>query len=95
MQGPLFDDGTFEFMCIPDGWGIGIHTYSMMVGRNGRPHLDYFPASRQQKMAYAPGGFSVFRSNRGLLSLRRQQISTYRFGPKQNTERIGTIFRSL
>ena len=51
IQGPLFDDGTFEFVCIPDGWGIGIHTYSTMIGRNGRPHLDYFPASRQRQMA--------------------------------------------
>jgi hypothetical protein len=51
IQGPLFDDGTFEFMCIPDGKGVGIHTYGTLVGRNGRSHLDYFPASRQQQMA--------------------------------------------
>lgn len=51
MQGPLFDDGTFEFVCIPDGHGVGVHTYGTQVGRNGRLHLDYFPASRQRQMA--------------------------------------------
>jgi hypothetical protein len=51
IQGPLFDDGTFEFVCIPDGKGVSIHTYGTMVGRNGRSHLDYFPASRQRQMA--------------------------------------------
>jgi hypothetical protein len=51
IQGPLFDDGTFEFVCIPDGWGIGVHTYGTMIGRNGIPHLDYFPKARQRQMA--------------------------------------------
>jgi hypothetical protein len=51
MQGPLFDDGTFEFVCIPDGKGVGIHTYGTLIGRNGRSHLDYFPASRQRLMS--------------------------------------------
>jgi hypothetical protein len=50
VQGPLFEDGTFEFVYIPDEEGIGIHTYSTMIGRNGRPHLDYFPASRRRLM---------------------------------------------
>ncbi len=51
MQGPLFDDGTFEFVCIPDGRGVSVHTYGTMIGRNGRPHLDYFSPSRQPQMA--------------------------------------------
>lgn len=51
MQGPLFDDGTFEFVCIPDRKGVSLHTYGTVVGRNGQAHLDYFPASRQRKMA--------------------------------------------
>lgn len=51
IQGPLFGDATFEFVCIPDGWGISVHTYGSMIGRNGRPHLDYFPESRQRQMA--------------------------------------------
>lgn len=51
IQGPLFDDGTFEFVCIPDSKGVGVHTYGTMIGRNGRPHLDYFSPSRQRQMA--------------------------------------------
>jgi hypothetical protein len=51
IQSPLFEDGTFEFVCIPDGWGISAHTYRTMIGRNGRRHLDYFPESRQRRMA--------------------------------------------
>ena len=51
IQGPLLDDGTFEFVCIPDGNGVGVQTYSTVVGRDGRPHLDYFPASRRRLMA--------------------------------------------
>ncbi len=51
IQGPLFDDGTFEFVCIPDGKGVSVHTYNTMIGRNGRSHLDYFPESRRRLMA--------------------------------------------
>ena len=51
IQGPLFDDGTFEFVCIPDEKGVGVHTYGSLIGRNGRSHLDYFPESRRRQMA--------------------------------------------
>ena len=51
IQSPLFEDGTFEFVCIPDGWGVGTHTYSTMIGRNGKSHLGYFSISRQRQMA--------------------------------------------
>lgn len=51
MQGPLFNDGSFEFVCIPDGQGVSLHTYGTMIGRNGRSHVDYFPASRRRLMA--------------------------------------------
>jgi Nucleotide modification associated domain 3 len=51
IQGPLFADGTFEFMCIPDGKGVSIHTYGNMVGKNGRPHVGYFTESRRTAMA--------------------------------------------
>ena len=46
IQGPLFDDGTFEFVCIPDGKGVGVQTYGTLVGETaGRtwitsPHPD-------------------------------------------------------
>src|SRR5438309_11390964 len=51
IQGPLFEDGTFEFVCIPDNKQVSVHTYGNMVGRNGQPHVGYFPESRRKLMA--------------------------------------------
>lgn len=51
IQGPLFEDGTFEFVCIPDNQRVSVHTYGNMVGRDGRPHADYFAESRREVMS--------------------------------------------
>ncbi len=51
IQGPLFKDGTFDFVCIPDNKRVSVHTYGSMVGRNGRTHADYFTESRRVVMA--------------------------------------------
>ncbi len=51
IQGPLFKDGTFEFICIPDKKGVSVHTYGSMIGRYGRPFVDYFPSSSRVRMA--------------------------------------------
>ncbi|MEX0727139.1 MAG: hypothetical protein WD065_12760 [Planctomycetaceae bacterium] len=51
IQGPLFNDGTFEFVCIPDNKGVSVHTYGKMVGKNGTSHVNYFPESRRRSMA--------------------------------------------
>jgi hypothetical protein len=51
IQGPLFKDGTFEFVCIPDNKRVSVHTYGNLVGRDGRPHADYFAESRRRGMA--------------------------------------------
>lgn len=51
IQGPLFSDGTFEFVCIPDRKRVSVHTYGSLVGRNGTPHVAYFPESRRERMA--------------------------------------------
>ena len=51
IQGPLFNDGSFDFVCIPDNKGVSVHTYGNMVGRDGRPHADYFAESRRKVMA--------------------------------------------
>src|ERR1700693_3682995 len=51
IQGPLFEDGTFQFICIPDNQRVSIHTYGNMVGRNGESLLGYFPRSRRKLMA--------------------------------------------
>lgn len=50
IQGPLFEDGTFEFVCIPDNKRVSVHTYGNMVGRNGHAHVGYFPESRRTLM---------------------------------------------
>jgi hypothetical protein len=51
IQGPLFEDGTFEFICIPDNKRVSIHTYGNMVGSDGTPLAGYFPESRRKTMA--------------------------------------------
>src|SRR5881394_3424278 len=51
IQGPLFADGTFEFVCIPDSKGVSVHTYGAVIGRNGTAHASYFPESRRRAMA--------------------------------------------
>lgn len=51
IQGPLFEDGTFQFICIPDNKRVSIHTYGNMVGRGGEPLVSYFPRSRQKAFA--------------------------------------------
>jgi hypothetical protein len=51
IQGPLFEDGTFEFICIPDRKRVSIHTYGNMLGRNGQPFALYFPEGRRTQMA--------------------------------------------
>ncbi len=51
IQGPLFQDGSFEFVCIPDNKRVSIHTYGNMVGRDGKPLVRYFAESRRKVMA--------------------------------------------
>jgi hypothetical protein len=51
IQGPLFEDGTFQFICIPDNKRVSLHTYGNMVGRNGESLLGYFPRSRRKLLA--------------------------------------------
>ncbi|MBZ5555583.1 MAG: hypothetical protein LAO21_22990 [Acidobacteriia bacterium] len=50
MQGPLFPNGSFEFVPIPDRWGIDARTYGNFEGRHGRPLIEYFSERRQAKM---------------------------------------------
>ena len=51
IQGPLFKDGSFDFVCIPDNKGVSVHTYGNTLGKNSRPHADYFAESRRTVMA--------------------------------------------
>jgi hypothetical protein len=51
MQGPLFRDGSFEYVPIPDAPdGIDPRTYGAVPGRHGRYLVDYFPEARQARM---------------------------------------------
>jgi len=46
MQGPLFSDGSFELVPIPDRFhklGENIATYGNTTCRSGRLLVDYFP----------------------------------------------------
>jgi len=43
IQGPLFDDGSFEFVPIDDRRGDSQQTYGNTKGVHGRMLIDYFP----------------------------------------------------
>jgi hypothetical protein len=51
IQGPLFEDGSFDFVCIPDNKRVSVHTYGNMVGRHGKPLVGYFAEARRKVMA--------------------------------------------
>lgn len=51
IQSPLFSDGSFEFVCIPDNKRVSAHKYGTVIGKNGRPHSAYFPARKQAAIA--------------------------------------------
>lgn len=51
IHSPLFDDGTFEFVPIPDSKGLDERTYGNSLGRKSRLFTEYFPTARQKRMA--------------------------------------------
>ncbi len=51
IHGPLFQDGTFEYIPIPDGFGKDKCTYGNTIGRYGRKLIEYFPETRSTKFA--------------------------------------------
>jgi hypothetical protein len=51
IHGPLFRDGTFDYIPIPDGFGIDERTYGNTRGLKGQNFVQYFPENRQAKMA--------------------------------------------
>jgi hypothetical protein len=48
-QGPLFADGSFEYLPIPDGYRPDTRTYENTIGRKGRPLADYLPRQLRQR----------------------------------------------
>lgn len=47
IHSPLFRDGTFEFVPIPDSRGLDKRTYGSAKGRAGRAFAEYFPTRKQ------------------------------------------------
>jgi hypothetical protein len=50
IQGPLFKNGAFEYIPIPNGPNIDPRTYGQLIGRHGQPLIDYFPYNLKLKM---------------------------------------------
>lgn len=51
MQGPLFSNGEFEFVPIPDDRNLDERTYGNTAGRTGIPLVNFFPAGRQLRFS--------------------------------------------
>lgn len=54
MLGPIFDNGTFEFIPIVGSRDCLGRTYGNTMGRHGRKLIDYFPGASKVKMQDAP-----------------------------------------
>jgi hypothetical protein len=54
IHGPLFADGSFTYMPIPDTYGVSEYTYGNMRDRSNKPLSDYFPESRRRSAADQP-----------------------------------------
>jgi len=50
IHGPLFEDGTYDYIPIPDNKGIDSRTYSNQSGLKRKKLIKYFPESKQEKM---------------------------------------------
>jgi hypothetical protein len=49
IHSPLFSDGTFEFVPIPDSRGLDERTYGNSKGRTRRAFAEYFPKRKQEE----------------------------------------------
>lgn len=78
-QGPLFADGSFEFLPIPDSSPHGTQTYGNTLGRKGLPLAHYFAPQRQAAM----------REQRAHVD---PEFDTYTYGdPGSNKRRLRTL----
>jgi hypothetical protein len=50
IHSPLFKDGSFEFIPIPDRHGFDDRTYGSLKGRFGKPLIGYFPEGMRARM---------------------------------------------
>lgn len=97
IQGPLFEDGSFEFIPIDDRSGDSMQTYGNTKGVHGRMLIEYFPARlkdklRNQSMHFDPE-FRTFTygdptlPKRGLLRLRPVSLLVFYAGLEKWPER--------
>ncbi len=52
IQGPLFKDGSFVYLPIPDCENLDSRTYGNTYDKQGKPLAEYFPKNRQPIMAH-------------------------------------------
>jgi hypothetical protein len=52
IHGPLFRDGSFEYVPIPDGFGVDERTYHNFVGSHGKALIEYFPYHLKARMTH-------------------------------------------
>lgn len=50
MDSPLFADGTFEYIPIPDSTGQDERSYGNQFARDGRQLVEFFPPARREAM---------------------------------------------
>lgn len=81
-HGPLFSDGSFEYIPIPDKFGktgVDSRTYGTSLGRKSRPLIDYFPARLRAKYKNQPIHFDP-------------EFETFTYGdPSQLKSRLSTL----
>jgi Nucleotide modification associated domain 3 len=90
IQGPLFADGTFELVPIPDVHHVDERTYGNSIGRNGRPFIHYFPERlrpvRVQQPMHVDPEFDTFTygdpttPKRGLRRLAQEDLLVFYAG---------------
>jgi hypothetical protein len=89
-HGPLFQDGSFEFIPIPDDLGFDHRTYSNTSGRRGNKLVEFLPRSLQARMAnqsmHVDPEFSTFtygdptRPKAGLRHLQAEDMLVFHCG---------------
>jgi hypothetical protein len=97
MQGPLFDDGSFEFIPIDDRRGDSLQTYGNTKGLHGRMLIEYFSVRRKSKFRnqsmHSDPEFRTFtygdptQPKRGLLKLRPGSLLVFYAGLEKWPER--------
>jgi hypothetical protein len=99
IQGPLFEDGSFEFIPIDDRRGDSLQTYGNTQGAHGRVLIDYFPERLQERLRsrsiHSDPEFSTFTygdptlPKKGLKSLMPGSLLVFYAGLEKWPERTG------